>query len=150
MLATLRRIDAATARFFARSGITLLRVALGVTFIWFGALKVAGASPVADLLTQLMPFLPAGLVVPAIGTLEVLIGVGLLLRLALRLVLALFFLQMAGTFLVLVALPRESFQDGNPLLLTQTGEFVVKNLVLLSAGMVVGSTVRRGKEELPA
>ncbi len=35
-----------------------------------------------------------------------------------------------------------AFQDGNPLLLTVEGEFVVKNLVLLSAGMVVGATVR--------
>lgn len=149
-MGTLSRLDAAIARFFARSGITFLRVALGVTFAWFGALKVVGASPVSDLLARLIPFLPEAVLVPAVGTLELLIGIGLLARIALRFVLALFFLQMAGTFLILIALPRESFQGGNPLLLTQTGEFVVKNLVLLSAGMVVGSTVRRGREEVPA
>ena len=67
----------------------------------------------------------------------------LALKIALRSVLALFSLQMVGTFLVLVLLPEISFQDGNPLLLTVEGEFVIKNLVLLSAGMVVGATVRR-------
>jgi hypothetical protein len=44
----------------------------------------------------------------------------------------------------LALLPEVSFDGGNPLLLTVEGEFVVKNLVLLSAGMVVGATVRRG------
>jgi hypothetical protein len=61
----------------------------------------------------------------------------------LRLTLLFFFLQMAGTFLVLIVHPDLSFQNGNPLLLTVLGEFVVKNLVLLSAGLAVGSTVDR-------
>lgn len=62
--------------------------------------------------------------------------------------LAIFALQMAGTFLVLVLLPDVAFQDGNYLLLTVEGEFVVKNLVLLSAGMVVGATAHRPSERL--
>jgi hypothetical protein len=61
----------------------------------------------------------------------------------LRLTLALFWLQMAGTFVSLVVLPERAFQDGNPLLLDVTGEFIVKNLVLIAAGLVIGSTVRR-------
>jgi hypothetical protein len=73
---------------------------------------------------------------------ETLVGVGLLLGRGLRLVLALFVLQMMGTFLVLVAQPDIAFQDGNPLMLTTEGEFVVKNLVLLSAGLMIGSRLR--------
>jgi hypothetical protein len=42
----------------------------------------------------------------------------------------------------LVVQPGIAFQDGNPLLLTVEGEFVIKNLVLITAAMVVGSTVR--------
>jgi uncharacterized membrane protein YkgB len=57
-------------------------------------------------------------------------------------VLALFALQMVGTFLVLIVQPDVAFQHGNPLLLTTEGEFVVKNLVLLSAGLLIGSRVR--------
>ena len=64
-------------------------------------------------------------------------------------VLALFAAQMAGTFLVLVVQPDVAFTDGNPLLLTVEGEFVIKNLVLLSAGMVIGATVRRRSEREP-
>src|SRR4030067_873882 len=64
-------------------------------------------------------------------------------RRPLRVTLGLFALQMMGTFLVLVVQPDVAFQDGNPLLLTVEGEFVIKNLVLLSACMVVGATGRR-------
>ena len=51
---------------------------------------------------------------------------------------------MAGTFLVLVVKPEIAFQGGNPLLLTTEGEFVIKNLVLIAAGLVVGGSVQRG------
>jgi hypothetical protein len=49
---------------------------------------------------------------------------------------------MLGTFLTLVILPERSFQGGNPLLLGVLGEFVVKNLVLIAAGLVVGASIR--------
>ena len=76
---------------------------------------------------------------------EIAVGVGLLFAVALRLTLFLFWLQMAGTFLVLVAKPAIAFQGGNPLLLTTEGEFVIKNLVLIAAGLVVGGTVRENR-----
>lgn len=57
-------------------------------------------------------------------------------------ILLLFAAQMLGTFLTAIVLPHVVFRDGNPLLLTVEGEFILKNLVLLAAGLVVGSTVR--------
>ena len=54
-----------------------------------------------------------------------------------------FVAQMVGTFLTFFVLPEVTFRDGNLLLLTVEGEFVVKNLVLISAAMVVGTTIRR-------
>jgi uncharacterized membrane protein YkgB len=140
-----QRLDRGLIAFMNVWGIRLLRYALAVTFIWFGALKIFHVSPVADLVASTVYWLPAEFVVPAIGWWEVIVGVGLLFRLVLRLILFFFFLQMAGTFLVLVMHPALAFQDGNPLLLTVLGEFVIKNLVLLSAGLVIGSTVRRGE-----
>jgi putative oxidoreductase len=127
----------------ARWATPLLRVSLGVVFLWFGALKIARVSPVADLVARTVYWVDPAWFVPVLGALEVIIGAGLLAGRALRTVLALFWLQMLGTFLVLVIQPDVAFQRGNPLLLTVEGEFVVKNLVLLSAGMVVGSTVRK-------
>ena len=139
-----QRVDAAMVRFMAAWGIRLLRVCLGVVFIWFGALKVAGRSPVVALVASAVPWFPPETFVPFLGGWEILVGAGLLFRVALRLTLFLFWLQMAGTFLVLLLRPDIAFQHGNPLLLTAEGEFVIKNLVLISAGLVVGSTVQRG------
>ena len=136
-------IDGAVTSFLERYGITALRIALGVVFIWFGTLKVIGRSPVEDLVKDTIYFLPQDTFFIVIGVWEIIIGIGLLVPVALRLTLALFWLQMAGTFLSLIILPGRAFQDGNPLLLAVTGEFVIKNLVLIAAGLVIGSTVHR-------
>lgn len=138
----LDRIDRRIVDLLSRWSIPLLRVSLGVVFIWFGALKIFEVSPVTDLVAGTVYWVDPGWFIPALGVVEVLIGIGLLLRIGLRAVLLLFVLQMIGTFGVLVIRPDVAFRDGNPLLLTVEGEFVVKNLVLLSAGLVVGSTVR--------
>ena len=137
------RLDQALIHFMRTYGVRLLRVVLAVTFIWFGGLKILGVSPVASLVAQTVHWVQPKFFVPFLGLWEVIVGVGLLLGVALRLVLLLFWLQMAGTFLVLVLHPELSFQSGNPLLLTVTGEFVIKNLVLIAAGLVIGSTVAR-------
>ena len=129
--------------FMSEYGPRILRYALAVVFIWFGALKLSGRSPVAELVAHTVYWLPANRVVPALGIWEMLVGVGLLFRVALRVTLLLFWLLLAGTSLVLVVRPDIAFQGGNPLLLTMEGEFVVKNLVLIAAGLVVGSRVRK-------
>jgi uncharacterized membrane protein YkgB len=137
----LEPIDSAVTGFMERYGVTLLRVSLAVVFIWFGMLKVVGRSPVAELVASTVYFLPGRIFVPILGVWETVIGVGLLLRVAVRFTLFLFFAQMAGTFLVLIVHPERAFA-GNLLLLTTDGEFVIKNLVLISAGLVIGGTVR--------
>lgn len=140
-----QRVDAAMVDFMAAWGIRVLRICLGVVFIWFGALKVSGDSPVAALVAAAVPWFPPEGFVPFLGVWEILVGTGLLFRVALRLTLLLFWLQMAGTFLVLVLRPDLAFQHGNMLLLTTEGEFVIKNLILIAAGLVVGSTVHQRK-----
>ncbi len=135
------RLDSSMLDFLDRYGITLLRYALALVFIWFGTLKVIDRSPVADLVADTVYWLPSGFFVRFLGVWEIAVGVGLLIPVALRLTLLLFWAQMAGTFLVLIVHPGLSFQDGNPLLLTMTGEFVIKNLVLITAGLVIGSTL---------
>lgn len=139
-------IDAADRRivsFLNRWSIPALRVSLGLVFLWFGALKIFGVTPVTDLVADTVYWVDPDWFVPLLGVAEVVVGVGLLTKIGLRAVLALFMAQMLGTFLVLVVQPDVAFQDGNLLELTVEGEFVVKNLVLLSAGMVVGTQVRR-------
>ena len=137
-------LDRRMVRFMSAHGVRLLRLSLAVTFIWFGMLKIVGASPVYDLVAHTVYWVSPEFFVPFLGIWEVAVGLGLLFAVAIRLTLLLFWLQLAGTFLVLILRPDIAFQQGNnPLLLTTEGEFVIKNLVLISAGLVVGGTVRR-------
>lgn len=144
----LERVDRAAVSLMARWSVPLLRWALGITYLWFGALKIFGVSPVSGLVEEMTVGLPKKRFVQLVGVWEVAVGIALLLRLALRLTLLLYFLQLAGTFGLLLRAPRVTFQRGNPLLLTQSGEFIIKNLVLLAGGLVVGSTVRLSREEI--
>jgi uncharacterized membrane protein YkgB len=108
-------------------------------------LKIFEVSPVSELVARTVYWVDPDIIVPVLGVFEVTVGVLLLLGRALRLTLLLFVAQMVGTFLTFFVLPEVTFRDGNPFLLTVEGEFVVKNLVLISAAMVVGTTVRGAK-----
>jgi uncharacterized membrane protein YkgB len=129
-------------RLLERVSLPLLRVALGVVYIWFGALKFSDSTPVGELVARTVPFLPPHLSVPALGAFEVLLGIGLLSGRRLALVALLMVAHLAGTFLVLVTQPDVAFQHGNPLMLTMAGEFVVKNIVLMTAGLVLVGRIR--------
>jgi putative oxidoreductase len=137
------RVDLAIIPVLRRWAVPVLRVSLGVVFVWFGLLKILDVSPVADLVASTVYWFDRDTFVTALGVFEVAVGALLLLGRALRFTLLLFVLQMIGTFLTFLILPEVTFRDGNPLLLTVEGEFVVKNLVLISAALVVGTTVRR-------
>jgi uncharacterized membrane protein YkgB len=144
----LRRFDAVDlgiTRWMARYGITLLRVALGLVFVWFGALKLQpGMSPAEDLVRATVPFLPGHLFLPFLGVWEILIGLGFLTGRALRGTILLLFLQMPGTMAPVFLLPERVFTSF-PFALTLEGQYVVKNLVLVAAALVVGATVRGGR-----
>lgn len=138
----LDRVDRVITDVLSRWSIPALRAALGIVFVWFGTLKILHVSPVSELVARTVYWFDPDVVVPTLGVIEVVIGSGLIGGVFLRVVLLLFAGQMAGTFLTFIVLPHVCFRDGNPLLLTVEGEFVAKNLVLLAAGLVVGSTVR--------
>ncbi len=122
-----------------------LRLALGIVFVWFGALKVTGVSPVEELVDQTVWWLPSGTAMIVLGVVEVAIGIGLMFRLVPRLVLLAFTLQLLGTFITFFVVPALMF-EGNPLRLTVLGEFVVKNLVLLAAGLSVAASLPKLEE----
>ncbi|MDQ6824949.1 MAG: DoxX family protein [Candidatus Eremiobacteraeota bacterium] len=140
------RLDRKFIEFTRRYSMTVLRVALGVVFVWFGALKIFGVSPVADLVAKTAYFLPPKPTVFGMGVLEVLIGIGLLTAFAIRVTMLLFFVQMFATFLTVVTQPHLVFQDSNPLELSVFGEFLAKNLVLIAAGFAIVSSVPKTGE----
>jgi uncharacterized membrane protein YphA (DoxX/SURF4 family) len=136
-------VDQKVVEFMTVHGLTVLRISIGVVFVWFGLLKVIGVTPVANLVTTVVSLIPAAFSVSLVGLFEVVLGVGLMVGYGLRFTLLLLWLHLAGTFLLLVIRPDLAFQNGNPLFLTADGEFVIKNVVLISGGIAVGSTVRR-------
>jgi len=124
----------------------LLRYSLGVIFIWFGALKPFGMSPAQDLVANTVYFVDPDWFVPFLGWWEVAIGVGLIVRPLIRPAIFLLFLQMPGTFIPLVLLPEVCFTNF-PFGLTMEGQYIIKNLILISAALVVGGTVRKPSGE---
>lgn len=135
-------IDRRIAGDMEKYGILLLRISLGVIFIWFGALKLFdGLSPAEELVKRTVYWFSPEVFFPILGVWEVLIGVGLLFRPLVRVALLLLFLQMPGTFLPLILLPEVCF-TAFPYGLTLEGQYIIKNLVLISAALVVGGTVR--------
>ena len=147
--ATLDRLDERIAAWMSRHGVRLLRYAIGVVFIWFGALKlIPGLSPAEDLVRNTVYFVNPDVFYPVLAVWEVLIGMLLLFRPTVRGALFLLALQMPGTFLPFVVLPEVCFstwpfQSSLDLFgLTMEGQYIVKNIVLITAGLVVGGTVR--------
>ncbi|HEU5217128.1 MAG TPA: hypothetical protein VFU23_00615 [Gemmatimonadales bacterium] len=146
------RLDMRITRWMARQGPLLLRLSLGLIFLWFGALKfLPGGSPAETLAARTIRSLSGGRVsqsvsLPILATWECLIGLGLISGKFLRATLALLFVQMLGTLTPLVLFPHEVFVR-IPFLPTLEGQYIIKNLVLISAGVVVGATVRGGHLE---
>jgi uncharacterized membrane protein YphA (DoxX/SURF4 family) len=144
----MQRFDALDRRithWMARAGIPILRVALGLVFVWFGALKLfPGMSPAEELVIATVPWIPGRVFLPILAVWEIVIGLGFITGRALRLTILLLFLQMPGTLAPIVLLPGEVF-TAFPFGLTLVGQYIVKNLVLIAAALVIGATVRGGR-----
>lgn len=143
------KTDLRLTSWMARYGVVLLRISLGIVFFWFGFLKFfPGLSPAEDLALRTIDVLTFGLVPPSVAqpllaAWEVLIGVGLIFGVALRATIALLFLQMAGTISPLFIFPGETFTHF-PFAPTLEGQYILKNMIILSAALVIGATVRGG------
>jgi putative oxidoreductase len=120
-----------------RWSITALRLALGSVFLWFGALKVFGSSPVASLIQETYTFMPISIFMLILGVWEMIIGIGIILKRALRFVLILLGIHLIGTFTAIGFNPGIFFVQGIPFCLTVDGEFVIKNVVLMTAALVI-------------
>lgn len=146
----LNKADRLITAWMADNGILLLRISLGVIFIWFGVLKfIPGLSSAEDIAGKTMEKLSLGLI-PAdtalilLAAWETLIGIGLISGKFLRETLLLLFVQMLGTITPLFLFPSDTFRYA-PLVPSLEGQYIIKNLILISAGIVIGATVRGGR-----
>ena len=131
----------------ARYGIISLRISLGLIFFWFGFLKFfPDLSPAQALATVTISKLTFNLIPPHISLSilalwESVIGLGLIIGKGLRIILFLLFVQMLGTITPVFLFPREVFTH-IPYAPTLEGQYIIKNLILISSALVIGSTVR--------
>ncbi len=121
----------------------LVRIPLFIIFFWFGFLKIIHLSPAQQLVKDTvfwMPLLDASTWTVIIGFWEVLISVFFLYKKTTFIAMILLFMQMTGTFLPLVILPEVTFQNSNPLLPTLEGQYIIKNIIIITAALIIGRT----------
>jgi len=140
---SLNKLDHAIADFMHHWGLPALRISMGIIFIWFGILKPFGMSPAEPLVLATVKWLPpfspeVWLVV--IGWWEVIIGITFLFPRTVRIAIALLALQMVGTLMPLFILPDVTFQTA-PYAPTMEGQYIIKNLLIISAALVIGGSV---------
>ena len=95
-------LDKKLTNWMANYGLLILRISLGIVFLWFGLLKFfKGLSPAEDLVRNTVYFFDPDVFIPILAAWESLIGIGLITGKFLRLTILLLFLQMPGTALPL-------------------------------------------------
>ena len=141
--AVIIKLDIFISNYMSTYGILLLRYSLAMIFIWFGLLKPLGISPAQELVENTVYwFDDKATFVNFLGWWEVVIGFTMCFRPLIRISIFLLFLQIPGTFLPLVLLPEVCFTDF-PYGLTLEGQYIVKNLIIISSALVIGGTVRK-------
>lgn len=130
-----------------RRSIPALRISLGLVFLGFGLLKyIPGVSPAQDLAittTGILTFglIPGGVALVLTATMECSIGLLLITGKAVRLALYLLVVQLLGILSPLVLLPARLF-SGPFHAPTLEGQYVLKDIVLVTAAMVIAASFR--------
>lgn len=142
------KIDPIITSWMSRNGLFLLRISIGIVFVWFGVLKffpgVSAAQDLAIRTIELLTFgmVPEILIINGLALWEVVIGIGLITGKFMRETLLLLFLQMIGTFTPVFLFPSEVFNQ-IPYAPTLEGQYIIKNIVIISAAIVLGGALRK-------
>jgi uncharacterized membrane protein YkgB len=141
MYAWLDRADLRISEGMDRYCQPLMRFSIALIFIWFGLLKPLGMSPEEELIKRTVYWVSPQIFLPVLGWWEMAVGLCLLYRPLIRIALLLLLLQLPGTMLPLILLPEICFTHP-PFGLTLEGQYIVKNIFLVSAAFMIGGKVR--------
>ena len=145
---SLNKIDAIITNWMNRNGLLLLRISMGIVFVWFGMLKffpdISAAQDLAIRTIELLTFglVPEMLIINGLALWEVIIGIGLLSGKFMKATLLLLFLQMIGTFTPIFLFPSEVFNH-IPYAPTLEGQYIIKNIVIISAAIVLWGRLQK-------
>ena len=122
--------------------IKLMRLSLGIIFVWYGMLKFFPTlSPAEDLAIKTIDImffhlLDETLSIKLLAILEVGIGLGFLSGFYTKVVTIIFLSHMVCTFAPLFILPELSFNQA-PYAFTLVGQYIVKNIVFILVGVLI-------------
>src|SRR6187549_2138380 len=108
-----------------KHGINLMRIALAIVYIWFGALKIFGMSPAEDLVAKTVFWFRPEFFIPILGICEVFIGLGLLIRKLIPGTIVLLLVHMAATLFPFFILKSSCFEIF-PYEPTLVGQYIIK------------------------
>ena len=136
-------LDSLAIRTCSLVGSRTLHFGVGVVYVWFGVLKYfPQASPAEDLIGKTVSWaVNPEWFIPLLATWELAIGLGFLTGRFPRLTLALFFLHMPGTFMPMIVCPELVWTEF-PHSWTLEGQYIVKNLVLIGAGLTLAGQLQ--------
>lgn len=116
---------------------SFLSLSLGIVYLWFGALKFfPGISPAEDLASATIAkltfhLLEARLSLILLAIWECVIGILLVFNILRKIALPLALVHIILTFSPMFLLPEKVFNT-SPMVLTLTGQYIVKNLIIVS------------------
>lgn len=119
-----------------KHSISLMRIALAIVYVWFGALKIFGLSPAGDLVEKTVFWFKPEIFIPILGICEVLIGFGLLIKRLIPLTIFFLLVHMSATLFPFFILKSSCF-DGFPYEPTLVGQYIIKNIVLVAGALVI-------------
>jgi uncharacterized membrane protein YkgB len=141
-------------RWLVIHSISVLRVTMGLVFLGFGVLKFfPGVSPAEPLVEATITVMTDGLVPPTVGLvvtalLECAIGISLLLHRWVRLTVYLLVGELLGILSPIVLLPGRMF-SGPHHAPSLEGQYVLKDIVLVAAAMVIATQFRGARIVAP-
>ena len=132
--------------------IKILRISIGIIYIWFGVLKFFhGVSPAEGLAKDTIEMLTLNLIPSSVSILllaiwETAAGILLISGYFLRMAIAVVLVHMACTFTPLLFFPDLSF-SASPYAFTLIGQYIMKNIVIVSALMVIYKFEKEKKDQ---
>ncbi len=141
---TFNNLYAQFSRKMDRYSIILMQISLATVYIWFGALKVFGMSPAGELVEQTAYWFKPEIFVPLLGICEISIGLGLLIKRCIPYTIILLLMHMLVTLFPIFILKKVCFETF-PYCPTLVGQYIIKNLVLISGALVIAGKYNESK-----
>ncbi len=153
MMNTIEAKAMTTGKRVSFSAISMLRISMGIVYLWFGALKYFnGVSPAEQLAMQTIHKLTFGMIndhtnLLLLAVWETAIGILLISGKYVKTALYLLFPHMICTFTPFIFAPQDTFRFA-PYGLTLVGQYIVKNIIIIAAAMVIWNSEKENRQRI--